>query len=191
MISQSPRNALCTSYVHFVCGGAPDFVYSCGKQQWARLLFGKPKHDRCKKCSNAANLGPDHPAWKGGRYEKNGYVHVWIDPRSFFRVMAHSKGYVQEHRLVMAKHLGRNLQPWEIVHHKNGIKTDNRIENLELATNASHIVDHSKGYKDGYAKGLADGKDKQIQELRVLINEQGKAIRLIQWLLTLQTTEIK
>lgn len=95
-----------------------------------------------------------------------GYIGIWVSPNDFFYPMVDGEGYVREHRLVMAKHLGRCLQSWEVVHHKNGIKDDNRLENLELSgTNSEHIKDHSKGYKDGYLKGLYDGHETRIKQL--------------------------
>jgi len=68
----------------------------------------------------------------------NGYVLVKLQPDDFFFPMVGKDGYVLEHRLVMAKHIGRCLQSWEIVHHKNSIRGDNRTENLQLVTDDRH-----------------------------------------------------
>lgn len=75
----------------------------------------------------------NHPSWSGGKIDKDGYV----------LVLAHNHphpsnrwGYVYEHRLVVEKSIGRLLTRKETVHHKNGIRHDNRLENLELRSSA-------------------------------------------------------
>ncbi len=84
----------------------------------------------CRRCLHS---GPTSTTWRGGRVEKNGYVYVKVDPgHPFFQEMATTTGYIAEHRFMMAIHLKRALKATEVVHHRNGIKTDNRIENLEL-----------------------------------------------------------
>lgn len=56
-------------------------------------------------------------------------MRLWV---GFEHPMANSQGYTYVHRLVMAAHVGRYLYPFENVHHKNGNRRDNRLENLEL-----------------------------------------------------------
>ena len=71
--------------------------------------------------------------WKGGiKHRKDGYIAIWNPKHPYAK-----DGYVMEHRLVMEKHIGRYLTEEEIVHHKNGIRNDNKIENLELFSNCS------------------------------------------------------
>ena len=95
-----------------------------------------------KKMSEHAKLrvGNKNPNWGGGKLKtKIGYIIV-LSPNHPFK---DKHGYVCEHRLVMEQHLGRVLLPSEVVHHINGIKDDNRIENLMLFTNqGEHVKYH-------------------------------------------------
>jgi len=82
------------------------------------------------------------PKWAGGRkIRKDGYVLVAVEshPHSADN-KASGTCYVLEHRLVMEKHLGRFLEPAEVVHHIDGNPSNNDLSNLKLyATNADHI----------------------------------------------------
>lgn len=96
------------------------------KQNISKALKGKPKapfsEEHKRKLKEAR--------WTGGRYkDRKGYVLVWIDAKL---------RYVREHRLVMENHLGRKLKKTEEVHHINGVKDDNRIENLSIMVTGRH-----------------------------------------------------
>jgi len=134
----------------------------------------------CADCSRRSRSGADNPNWKGGVMHHKHYIRLLIRPDDFFYPMADFNGYVSEHRLIMAKHLGRCLQSWEFVHHKDGDGHNNDLSNLELTTVGSHSREHSKGYRDGYQQGLADGKNKRKeQEIRA-------KRELVEWLESLE-----
>ena len=117
----------------------------CGKERWVGLIKGKPESLRCNSCARKGERNPSFGkhgensyCWKGNRgRNKMGYIGVWVDSGSPYYIMSH-KNRIKEHRLIIANHLKRCLKSWEIVHHINGIKDDNRIENLELLTKKVH-----------------------------------------------------
>ena len=87
--------------------------------------------------------GERHYAWKGRLIDKDGYVLIHCKGHPNARKHTH---YVFEHRLVMEESLGRFLLPTEVVHHINGKKDDNRLENLQLfESNAAHLAVDLKG----------------------------------------------
>lgn len=79
--------------------------------------------------------------WKGGRKLHEGYILMWAPGHP----MSQKNGYVLEHRMIMSDHLGRLLTEFDIVHHLNGIGTDNRLENLEIMNWDLHSRLHNQG----------------------------------------------
>ncbi len=85
-----------------------------------------------RQCFFEHNRGKNNASWKGGRAKiSNGYIGIYSPNHP----NKDQLGYVREHRLLMEEKIGRYLRPEEVVHHINGIKTDNRIENLLLFEN--------------------------------------------------------
>lgn len=73
--------------------------------------------------------------WKGGKYiHKSGYVYLFRPNHPYCNI----GGYIREHRLVMENSIGRYLRSDEHIHHINGNRQDNRIENLIMVTRAEH-----------------------------------------------------
>ena len=77
-------------------------------------------------------LPPQRRKEAKGHLNRDGYRLVPLSASDPLAAMRRANGFVHEHRLVVARWLGRVLRPDETVHHKNGVKTDNRLENLQL-----------------------------------------------------------
>lgn len=105
--------------------------------------------------------GENHPSWKGGRRKRGMYWLLWMPNHP--HAMGKKGCYVYEHRIVMERHLGRILESHEIVHHRNGDGGDNRLENLELTDQSSHMSEHAR---ERWLKETAEGRARKIQQLQ-------------------------
>lgn len=123
-----------------------------GKPTWNAGLVGvmKPNKTSFKKGHSAGirfgrdkdTSGANNVRWNGGVQRSHGYRKILIPEHPY----ATKAGYVREHRLVVEAILGRHLLPEENIHHINGIKDDNRAENLYLcSSNSEHQkIEHRK-----------------------------------------------
>lgn len=105
--------------------------------------FKKPgsRQKHCShKCSEIASRGTKPDRHKEKVKDGHGYTLVRVDDDSPFVSMRNKTGYIKEHRLILSQRLGRVLLQDETAHHKNGIRHDNRPDNLEL-----RALKHGKG----------------------------------------------
>ena len=102
--------------------------------------------------------------WKGGKQKFNGYIRIHKPDHPSATI---DNPYIFEHRLVAEKTLGRYLRQDEVVHHKNGIKDDNRPENLEIVSRKDHVHRHYVDSED------IQSKDAEIKRLKAILDKHG------------------
>jgi hypothetical protein len=108
-----------------------------------RTLYNWMNKFNIKRRTFSDYKGKTSYQWKGGiRKRDDGYILKWIPTNSLYAPMKADKKYILQHRYVMAKHLGRLLDDNEIVHHIDGNKKNNKIQNLKLMTRGEHIKLH-------------------------------------------------
>ena len=104
-----------------------------GTNHWRHRPENKERAEEYSK-EQSMRRGILSTNWKGGRF---------IDSEGYVRIR-HGRSYVLEHRLIVENYLGRNLAPVEVVHHIDGDKINNRIENLQLLkSHKEHVAQHN------------------------------------------------
>lgn len=134
------------------------------KEKMSNSLKGRPSarkgvklsEETKRKISEAQRGHFRNPSNYGGHRKKrtDGYIEVYCPEHPY----ATKDGYVMEHILVMENAISRYITRDEVVHHKNKIRDDNRLENLELMTFKAHSALH---LKERWAKKKEENKNAQ------------------------------
>ena len=115
------------------------------------------------------------PAAKGSVPWNAGTSKGWIDKRGYRWVYVTENGKRRarrDHRVLMEQHLGRRLEPWEIVHHRDENPSNNSLDNLEIKTFGEHTAGHHTGTRKDY-------DSRRSMEAFALMREELKAERAL------------
>lgn len=110
----------------------------CSHRCYWKSMKGRKLSFRTKEKMRISRSGKRNPMWKGGTYKN--FWGRWL-VLAINNPSANSQKYIYRYRLIAEKHLGRHLTKLENIHHINGIKDDDRPENLYLF---SSISEHRK-----------------------------------------------
>lgn len=138
---------------------------NCGVVFRPRAKTTKYCSRQCLWVNNGGHNKKQESWWKN----QKGYVEgaIWLPDGTQIRV--------KQHRFIMEGILGRPLEPWEDVHHINGVKDDNRPENLEVLPHGEHtkITNSERDYKNGYKLNLSE-EERKARSFRAIEMELHK-----------------
>jgi hypothetical protein len=120
----------------------PDCGRGIWSRTWCQAHYIQQKAGMSLVPVRLGKTGENNPKWRGGEMnDGHGRVLIYSPSHPYPNF---GKKYVYRYRLVVEQSIGRYLLPAELVHHKNGDPTDDRIENLEITTRPDHIRHHHK-----------------------------------------------
>ena len=131
--------------IHYPYERAEDVGNALGRSAGAVMHIARSNgvhkdSEALSKIMSVSNSGANSGNFNGYRARKDGYILRYVPDHP----CANSRGYIGEHRLVVEEHLGIILPKEFVVHHLNGVKDDNRIENLAVMTVGAHSALHGK-----------------------------------------------
>lgn len=135
--------------------GIPNSGFKKGMTAWNKNI---PMSSEIKDKISKTLKGRKSPNFKVGYYiNPKGYKFIWINEKI---------KYIREHRYVMEKHIGRKLKPYELVHHKDGNKINNSIENLEIMSFSAHSTHHQPKILGKIKKCSVCNKYKKLHSIK-------------------------
>lgn len=143
----------------------------CGNVFRPRRTSSKYCSKKCRWVNNGGHNKKPETWWK----DQKGYIQgrIWLPDGTQIRV--------RQHRFIMEGILGRPLQPNEDVHHINGVKDDNRPENLHIVGHDEHstISNKSRKHKKGYRLNLSEEecKARSFRAIAMQLYKLGQSAR--------------